>query len=78
MKLILFLVAIYSLIFYQHYKIKKSNAFAVVSKKYIKKEIPEQRPVFADQGREGMSNIYLQSGYSGKWEPLTMEFAVRQ
>ena len=78
MKLILFLVAIYSLIFYQHYKIKKSNAFVTTSKEYSKKEMPGQLRGLPDYDRSGISSLFIRNGYSGKREPLTMELAVRQ
>jgi hypothetical protein len=64
MKLLLLLVAIHSLIFYQRYKIEKSNTSVPGANGVLKTERPYQRPGLPEQD-QGNADLLIRSNYAG-------------
>jgi hypothetical protein len=77
MKLILFLVSIYSLIFYQHYKLEKTRAAVAVSKTYSNKQLLARRG-FPGKYNASISNLFIWEAATGIRESMAVEFAVRK
>jgi hypothetical protein len=76
MKLILLLVAIYSLIFYQQYKIEKANAHVPGSKASFKTEGPYQHIDLQDKDGKGNAEMLMRKYYSGYRYSNTREPAI--
>jgi hypothetical protein len=76
MKLILLLVAIYSLIFYQQYKIEKANASVSGSKGSFKTEVPYQQVDLPDKDGNGNAGKLMKSYYSVYRYPTAREPAM--
>jgi hypothetical protein len=64
MKLILLLVAIYSLIFYQQYKIEKANASGASSKGIFKTNDSFQHIDLPDKDGSGNAEMLMRNQYS--------------